>query len=301
MSMKIFMTGAGGYLGGSLAARLIEEGHTVHGLVRDEQKGELLRARGIHPVLGSLDDADVLLRGAQEADAVISAASADHESSLHVFVGAMEGTGKLLMHTSGSSVVGDDVRGDMVSESIFDEDTPFVVRPTKQPRHELNQRLLAASARGVRTVIVCPSLVYGVGAGLNTKSIQIPFLLDQAQASGVVRVIGRGLNRWSTVHIDDLTALYSLALAKAPPGSFYFAENGESSFAELGEALAQRLASGSVQSWDAEVAAEKWGVGMAYYTLGSNSRVRGKRARKELGWAPSHSSARQWILDDMPL
>lgn len=299
--MHIFMTGAGGYLGGSLAARLIREGHTIHGLVRDEQKGARLLERGIHPVFGSLDDVDVLTRSAREADAVISAASADHEPSLQVFVDAMAGTGKLLMHTSGSSVVGDDVRGDAASDAIFDEDTPFVVSPTKQPRHALNQRLLAASARGVRTVIVCPSLVYGEGAGLNTKSIQIPFLLEQARTDGVVRVIGRGLNRWATVHIDDLTSLYSLALEKAPPGSFYFAENGESSFAELGQALAQRLNAGSVQSWDAAVAAEKWGVGMACYTLGSNSRVRAKRARRELGWDPRHLSARLWILDEMPL
>lgn len=299
--MRIFMTGAGGYLGGSVAAALLAQGHTVYGLVRDEEKGALLRARGIHPVFGSLDDAEILAQNAREADAVISAASADHESSLRAFVEALAGTGKLLLHTSGSSVVGDDVRGNLASDAVFDEDTPFVVRPTKQARHDLNQRLLAAATRGVRTVIVCPSLVYGIGDGLNSSSIQIPFLVKQAKDSGVVRVVGRGLNRWSTVHIDDVTSLFILAVDRAPAGAFYFAENGESSFAEIGEALAKRLDLGPVQAWDAQVLAEKWGVGMAYYTLGSNSRVRARRARRELGWSPRHPSALQWIRDEMPL
>lgn len=299
--MRIFMTGPAGYLGGSVAAALLDQGHIIYGLARDEAKGELLRARGIRPVVGSLDDADVLARSAHEADAVISAASADHEPSLRVFVEAMEGTGKLLLHTSGSSVVGDDVRGVEASDAVFDEDTPFVVRPTKQARHDLNKRLLSAAARGVRTVIVCPSLVYGVGDGLNPNSIQIPFLVNQAKQSGVVRVVGPGLNRWSTVHIGDVTSLYSLAIDKAPAGAFYFAENGESSFAEIGEAISQRLNLGPVQAWDAQELAEKWGVGMAYYTLGSNSRVRARRARQELGWSPRHPSVLQWIHDDMPL
>lgn len=299
--MKLFITGAAGYIGGSIAARLVAQGHTVRGLLRDEAKAPALLACGIEPVIGSLDDEDVLAREAREADGVVNTANADHLASLQVMIAALEGSGKPLVHTSGSSVIGDDARGNWLSQSIFDEDTPFVVEPAKQARHALNGTVLAAAARGVRSVVVCPTLIYGVGTGLNPHSIQIPFLVEQARTHGAVRVVGKGLNRWSTVHIDDLTDLYLLALEKAPAGSFYFAENGEASFAAIGEAIAARLGMGPPESWLAESAAQKWGEARAYYTYGSNSRVRAKRARTELGWSPRHTSAISWIATEMPV
>lgn len=299
--MKLFITGAAGYIGGSIAARLVAQGHTVRGLLRDEAKAPALLACGIEPVIGSLDDEDVLAREAREADGVVNTANADHLASLQVMIAALEGSGKPLVHTSGSSVIGDDARGNWLSQSIFDEDTPFVVEPAKQARHALNGTVLAAAARGVRSVVVCPTLIYGVGTGLNPHSIQIPFLVEQARTHGAVRVVGKGLNRWSTVHIDDLTDLYLLALEKAPAGSFYFAENGEASFAAIGEAIAARLGMGPPESWPAESAAQQWGEARAYYTYGSNSRVRAKRARTELGWSPRHTSATSWIATEMPV
>ena len=301
MGMRLFITGATGYIGGSIAVRLVAAGHAVRGLVRDSAKSGLLSAHGIEPVPGSLDDEDVLAREAGAADGVVNAANADHLPSLQVMLRAMEGSGKRLVHTSGSSVIGDDARGDRISEAIFDEDTPFVVAPAKQARHDLNGTVLAAAAQGVRAVVVCPALIYGVGKGLNADSIQIPFLVEQARAHGAVRVVGRGLNRWSTVHIDDLAELYLLALERAPGGAFYFAENGEVSFADIGRAIAARLGMGPVESVAAEEAAASWGPGRAYYTFGSNSRVRARRARRELGWAPRHGSALDWIRDEMPV
>lgn len=298
--MKIFITGAAGYIGGSIAARLVAQGHTVRGLLRDKTKAPELLASGIQPVIGSLDDEDVLAREAREADGVVNAANADHLASLQVMISALEGSGKALVHTSGSSVIGDDARGNQLSELIFDEDTAFVVAPAKQARHALNGTVLAAAAHGVRSVIICPTLIYGVGSGLNPHSIQIPFLVEQARTHGAVRVVGKGLNRWSTVHIDDLADLYLLALEKAPAGAFYFAENGEASFAEIGEAIAARLSLGRVESLSAEEAATLWGPARAYYTYGSNSRVRAKRARRELGWLPRHASALAWIEKEMP-
>jgi len=299
--MRLFVTGATGYIGGSVAVRLVAAGHTVRGLVRDPAKSDLLRAHGIQPVPGSLDDEDVLAREASAADGVVNAADADHLPSLQAMLRAIEGSGKPLVHTSGSSVIGDDARGNRPSDAIFDEDTPFVVAPAKQARHALNGRVLAAAALGVRAVVVCPTLIYGAGKGLNPRSIQIPFLVEQARAHGAVRVVGLGLNRWSTVHIDDLTALYWLALEKAPAGAFYFAENGEASFTEIGQAIATRLGMGPVESVAAEEAAAAWGPGRAYYTFGSNSRVRARRARRELAWTPRHGSVLDWIRDEMPL
>ena len=110
--MRLFITGATGYIGGSIAVRLVAAGHTVRGLVRDSAKSGLLSAHGIEPVPGSLDDEDVLAREARAADGVVNAANADHLPSLQVMLRAMEGSGKPLVHTSGSSVIGDDARGD---------------------------------------------------------------------------------------------------------------------------------------------------------------------------------------------
>ncbi len=86
-----------------------------------------------------------------------------------------------------------------------------------------------------------------------------PQLATQARSSGVVRIVGRGINRWSNVHIDDVTALHSLALRQAPTGAFYFVENGEASYAEIGAAIARRLGLGPVQSWTVEEATPVWG------------------------------------------
>ena len=84
---------------------------------------------------GSLADEDVLAREARASDGVVNAADADHLPSLQVLLRALEGSGKPLLHTSGSSVIGDDARGNRVSDAIFDEDMWFVVAPAEQARH----------------------------------------------------------------------------------------------------------------------------------------------------------------------
>jgi nucleoside-diphosphate-sugar epimerase len=297
--MNIFITGAGGYIGGSVAMALLAAGHRVRGLSRGEANAERLAASGIEPVPGTLDDADVLTREARAADGVINTASADHAGAVEALISGLQGSGKPLLHTSGSSVVGDDARGSRASEQIFDEDSTLVVSATKKPRRELDLRVLDASADGIRSAVICPSLIYGAGSGLNPSSVQIPFLVKNAREHGVVQLVGAGLNIWSNVHIDDVVQLYLLALNRSPAGALYFAENGEASFAEIGAAIARRLDLRGVESLPPEVAASRWGESKAYYTLGSNSRVRAKRARRELGWSPRHASVVDWILHEM--
>lgn len=296
----VFLTGATGYIGGSLAVRLVEDGRRVRGLVRGSEGAALLAVRGIEPVLGGLDDADLLTREARAADGVVSTASADHAASVRALIAGLEGSGKPLLHTSGSSVVGDDARGQRHSETVFDEDTPLVVNPMKQPRRDIDLLVLGAAARGVRSAVICPSNIYGIGRGLKPDSVQIPFLATNARQQGVVQIVGAGLNVWSNVHLDDVVDLYHLVLAKAPPGAFYFAENGEATFADIAAAIAKRLGLPRVESLPPEVAAQRWGEGMAYFSLGSNSRVRAKRARCELGWSPRHSSVLDWIASELP-
>jgi nucleoside-diphosphate-sugar epimerase len=297
----LFLTGATGYIGGSLAARLVEAGTRVRGLVRSQASAALLAERGIEPVLGNLDDADLLTREARAADGVIDTASADHAPAVRALIAGLEGSGKPLLHTSGSSVIGDDVRGSRCSDTVFDEDTPLIVNPMKQDRRDIDLMVLGAAARGVRSVVVCPSNIYGVGRGVKPDSVQIPFLAANARQQGVVQIVGAGLNVWSNVHLDDVVELYLLALAKAPAGAFYFAENGEASFGDIGAAIAKRLGLPGVESLPPEVAAQRWGEPMAYFSLGSNSRVNALRARSELGWVPRHASVIDWILGEMPL
>jgi nucleoside-diphosphate-sugar epimerase len=299
--MNIFITGAAGYIGGSVAKRLLAEGHAVRGLLRDPGKADALAATGIEPVPGDLDDIELLKSEAASADAVINAASSDHRPSIDALLQALRGSGKVFIHTSGTSVIGDDVQGSRLSENVFDETTPFIVEPSKQARHALDAAVLQAAQDKVHSVVLCNSMIYGIGSGLHAHSVQIPTLLQQARRSGVVRVVGSGINRWSNVHIDDVTALYSLALHDAVAGAFYFVENGEASFAEIGAAIARRLGLGPVQPWSIDEATQAWGERHARYSLGSNSRVRAVRARRELGWAPQHGPVTDWIDRDMPL
>jgi nucleoside-diphosphate-sugar epimerase len=299
--MKVFVTGAAGYIGGSVANRLLRAGHSVRGLVRSAAQAEGLAARGIEPVEGDLDDGELLMREARQADAVVNASSSDHRASVESMLEALRGTGKAFLHTSGSSVIGDDVRGNTLSPHIFDENTPFIVEPEKQARHAIDELILMAHGEGVRSVVLCNSMIYGSGTGLHADSVQIPVLVAQARRSGVVRIVGLGVNRWSNVHIDDVASLYALALARAPAGAFYFVANGEASYAEIGAAIARRLGLGPVQSWTVEQATPAWGEGHARYSFGSNSRVRAVRARRELGWAPAHASVTDWIEREMPV
>ena len=96
------------------------------------------------------------------------------------------------------------------------------------------------------------------------------------------------------VHVEDVADAYLLALAKAPPASFLFVENGEASFRDMVGAIARALRLGPAQPWPVDDAIRELGHGRAMYSLASNSRVRAKRLRA-LGWAPRHASVVAWI------
>ena len=288
--MNIFMTGATGYIGGSVAAAMMDGGHTVSGLVRSEERAAQAQEHGITPVLGSLDDDGVLAEAAGKADAVINCANSDHRGAAEAMLGALDGTDKPFLHTSGTSIVGWPDQGEL-RDAVFDEDTPFEPSPGRVERVRLNDDIIGAANRGIRTVILCPSLIYGEGRGVHRDSIQVPWLIDVATKFGIAKHIGSGGNIWSNVHIDDLAELFRLALVKAPPGSFYFAENGENSMRELCEAInAMMGVDAPPQSMTIAEAAEEWGEGPANHTMGSNSRVKAKHAREQLDWAPKAPS-----------
>jgi nucleoside-diphosphate-sugar epimerase len=287
--MKVFCTGASGYIGGSVAAHLVAAGHQVTGLVRSQEKADAVRAKGIQPLLGTLDDGERLAQAALVADIVVNAASADHEGAVTALLGALSGSGKVFIHTSGSSIVGTRAKGQR-TDAVFDENSPITPTPARAARVALNDRILAYRDQGCRPVIICPTLIYGLGHGVDPHSTQVPLLVALAKKRGCAAHAGPGENIWSNVHVDDLLALYALAIEKAPAGAFFFAENGENSMREACEAINRMLGyAGPPSAMSMEEAAAEWGEGTAEDTMASNSRVRAVRAR-QLGWKPTARS-----------
>ena len=283
--MRIFVTGATGYIGGSVAQHLLEKGHRVVGLTRTKDGAAALRKRGIEPLLGALSDAEALSEGVEQTEAVINTAEANDRHAVEAMLPVLEGTDKPFIHTSGSGIVGDLAAGEP-SARTFDEDTPFTPVPMMQGRFSIDRMVLDAASMQIRTVVIRPSLIYGQGLGMRRDSFQIPSLIVQAKESRVPRYVGRGLNVWSHVYLEDLADLYVLALERAPAGALYYAEHGEDALKTAVESIAPMLGlQGACEGLSIEQAVNTWGP-RAHIALGSNSRVRADKARRELGWQP---------------
>ncbi|MDH2081614.1 NAD-dependent epimerase/dehydratase family protein [Pseudomonas atacamensis] len=296
--MNVFVTGAAGFIGGSIATGLVQAGHNVTGLVRSAEQADELKALGMNAVIGTLDDSQLLAQQARAADAVINAASSDHRGAVEALLDALRGSNKVFLHTSGSSIVGD-ASGGKSSDDIYYEDNLPEPTVDKADRVAIDNFVLAAAQDGVNSAVICNTLIYGHSLGVNRDSVQLPRLLEQARKSGVVRHVGTGQNIWSNVHIEDVVALYQLALTRNVPGTFYFVESGEASFIDMTTAMAEALNLGKPQDWPLQDAEAEWGYEMANYGLGSNSRVRGKHARELLGWTPKRTSVVKWIRNEM--
>lgn len=294
--MRIFITGANGFIGGAVASALVADDHTVRGLVRDKAKADAVAAHGVAAVIGSLDDAELLQAEARDSDGVINAANSGHRAAAEALIAGLAGSGKPLVHTSGSSIIADKAMGEP-SARIFYDETPIEPEPERVARVAIDRLVL--DAPGIRSIVLCNSMIYGNAIGAPAQSVQVPVLAQQAKASGVARYIGRGLNRWSNVHIADVAALYALAVLKAPAATFMYVESGEEALAEIAQAIAIRLGLGAAQTWSAEQAITAWGVEKAIFSFGSNSRVRGKGATEHLGWAPKRHSITNWIAEEL--
>jgi nucleoside-diphosphate-sugar epimerase len=291
---RAFVTGVSGYIGGSVARRLAQDGFAVVGLVRDPAAAARVEATGVRPALGGLDDAALLQRLAGEADVVINTADSDHRPAIEALIAGLRGTGKALIHTSGSSIVADEGTGEG-SERVFTDDTPNTPIAAKVARVAIDQRVREAAGEGIRSAVICPTMIYGRGTGSKRDSIQVPMLIRAAQERGAGVHIGPGRNIWSNVHIDDLVDLYALVLEKAEPGSFFFAENGEAALAEVARSIARMLGFGDrTVEWPLSEAIAALGVEAASLGLASNSRVRATHARA-LGWQPH----RVGLLEDI--
>ena len=289
--MRVFLTGATGYLGGAIACRLMRGGVEVRGLVRDPSQADAVTATGMIPVVGDLDDSSLLRDEARAADATVNAASADHRGAVEALVAGLSGTGKVLLHTSGSGIVSDEAQGEP-SPLIHNEAVPVVPPPRMVERVAIQQLVL--QAQGIRSAVLCNALVYGDAVALPAESEVIASMVRAAIDWRRARHLGRGLNRWSTVHIRDLADLYALALERALGGSFFYVESGEAEMRFIAQAIADRFGFAPAESVDLETAEQAWGHRHAHYTLGANSRVRGHLGRA-FGWKPRSDSITDWV------
>lgn len=298
--MAIFITGASGYIGGAVAKGFADAGYAVRGLVRTDAAADALKALGVEPVLGTLEDHDLLAHEARAAEAVIHAARAEDPVSAAVLTDALQGSGKRFIQTSGTGIVARPTCGNALYPTVFDDEGMTITSaPGREARLQIDWDVRAAAQTGVHSIIICPPAIYGYSRGPRRASMQVLRLLDHVAEHGVVTIIGEGRNSWSQIHIDDLVDLFLLAYRDAPAGSFYFAENGEASFGEIAQALEDRLHLGSIKSISIEQAEPTWRA--AQFVFGGNSRVSAKRARRELGWSPSRPKVLQWIGSELEL
>jgi len=282
---KVFITGANGYIGGTVANLLVTKGYEVSGLIRRPELAGQLIQQGIRPVTGETSDGDLLATEAAAADAVIHTTNVVDSFPLDVFISTLRNTGKTLIHTSGSSILGKQ------DGFIYTEDFPIDPAPERVEWLATNNRVIRAAEQGIRSVVIIPSMIYGEGTGIHKESIQLPRLWNAALEKGAGVYVEEGKSVWSNAHIEDLAQLYADVLEKAHSGSLFYAENGEASFREIALAMSRKMGKeDEVISISLEEATGYWGEDMAKNGLASNSRCSANKARTMLGWQPRYNS-----------
>jgi nucleoside-diphosphate-sugar epimerase len=289
--MKIFLTGATGYLGGAIARELTAAGHKVTGLARSANSARKLQASRVVPHSGSLADAGSLAEGASGADAVIHAAldadaTAPHEVDIEAvgsFLRALAGTGKAFVYTSGLTVLGD------TGGTMADEDTPPNPIPFSAWRPALENTVLETAGRQVRSVVIRPGWVYGRGGGA------IRLLVEGARQDGIARPVGNGRNHWPVVHIDDIARLYVLAVEQAPAGTLLHAVGTPAAPVANIAAAASRAAGGKGCVRPQPLAKARLQLGLRADALALDQHVSAGRAQRLLGWVPDSPS----VLDEL--
>ncbi|KAF8817125.1 NAD(P)-binding protein [Phlegmacium glaucopus] len=315
--LNIFITGATGFIGGSVVARLLQhpdaKSFQITALVRSTEKAEKLKTLGLHTIIGSYTDNDLsfLTEAAAHADVVFAIADADNVTPARAILKGMkqkhekDGRLPILIHTLGNpffiiAVIMDDARGMHGNHTVYsDLDVDKLID---------NLILEADKAGYLKSYIILPGTIFGLATGplvdlgvQNIQSIQIPFFIKASIARKQGGYFGKGLNRWPAVHIDDTADLYIIlfdAIRSSPDGAahgphgYYFVENCEYSAVELARAISEALVDLGVgttrePSAFSQEESEKYFGPVIWPFLATNSLARADRSRS-LGWKPVH-------------
>lgn len=291
--MRVFITGASGFIGSAVVAELLDAGHQVVGLARSDASAEALAAAGAEVQRGALDDLDSLRAGAAAADGVIHLAFihdfSQYDAAARTDVRAIETIGAVLESSNRPFVIASGTLGLAVGRVGTEQDRPDPGSAAAGPRVAGAHAALSFAARGVRSSVVrLAPTVHGQGDhGFAAR------LVDIARDKGVSGFIGDGTNRWPAVHRLDAAHLFCLALEQAPAGSMLHgvAEEGIP-IRDIADVIGRHLSLPVVSVPRDEAGAH---FGWLAGALGIDVPASSTLTRELVGWQPT----RPGLLDDL--
>ncbi len=280
--MRVFVTGATGYVGSAIVQALVRGGHDVTGLSRDGDRDGAVARLGARPVRGALGELRTLARQMAEHDALVHAAvdyglgpPADLEAIEAMLAAAGEaGRGMQVVYTSGVWVLGE-------TPKPASEGAPLL-RPAAavawRPAHE--RRVLEAATDRIHTAVVRPGMVYGERRGL------VNAWFETAVNEGAARVVGTGAQRWALVHRADVAELYRAIVERGARGIFHGVDGASPTVSEAAAAASRAAGKGGAVKVVPVEEARKT-MGPMADALAMDQVVISARG-PELGWAPRH-------------
>lgn len=284
--MRVFVTGASGWVGSAVVPELLEAGHQVVGLARSDASAEAIAAAGAEVLRGDLNDLDSLRTGAAESDGVIHLAY-NHDftnfaEAAQTDLQAIETIGEVLAGSDRPLAIASGTAGLPQGRVGTERDTAADPNSAASPRARSEITALSLAERGVRSASVRLSpTVHGDG-----DHGFIPRIIQADRGAGAAFYVGDGSNRWPAVHRFDAARLFRLAIEQAPAGSVLHAVDDEGvAFREIAEVIGRHLDVPAF-SISAEEAAERLGFIGAF--MGADVPASSALTRELLGWEPTH-------------